>query len=119
MHVDVRLPRTRLDRLRSVVGYATVEAAETLEEPDPDWVRLRLELSWPEEVPGHMLAMGSSIEVLAPIEVRERVVASARRIVERYGRDEPVTGRLPGPDPMEPEAAGPEVAGVETPSVTA
>ena len=36
MHVDVRLPRTRLDRLRSVVGYATVEAAETLEEPDPE-----------------------------------------------------------------------------------
>ena len=70
-------------------GYATVEAAEPLEEPDPDWIRLRLELSWPEEVPGHMLAMGSSMEVLAPIEIRERVIASARRIIERYGRDEP------------------------------
>jgi predicted DNA-binding transcriptional regulator YafY len=101
MHVDVRLPRTRLDRLRSVVGDATVEAAETLDEPDPDWVRLRLELSWPEEVPGHMLAMGSSLEILSPVEVRERVVASARRIVERYERLEPGAGLVAAPPPAD------------------
>ena len=100
------------------MGYATVEAAETLEEPDPDWIRLRLELSWPDEVPGHMLAMGSSIEVLAPIEVRERVVAERApdRRALRSGRagDRPLA--TTGPDRA--ETAGPDVAG-ETPSVTA
>ena len=40
-----------------------------------------------------MLLVGSSIEVLEPIEIRERVIATARRIVARYGRDEPVEVR--------------------------
>jgi hypothetical protein len=52
-----------------------------------------LELSWPDEVPGRMLSVGSSIEVLEPIEIRDRVIATARRIVARYGRDEPVEAR--------------------------
>jgi predicted DNA-binding transcriptional regulator YafY len=86
--VDVRLPVTRLDRLMDVVGPRVVDAAERLEEADPDWVRLRLEVSWPDEVPRKMLAMGSSIEVLAPVEMRELIIATARRILERYGRDE-------------------------------
>ena len=104
MHVDVRLRRDRIGRLQDVVGFAVVEAAERLEEPDPDMIRLRLELTWPDEVPGHMLAMGSSIEVLAPVEIRDRVIASARRIIDLYDRDDPeslpagehVTGRGTG-----------------------
>jgi predicted DNA-binding transcriptional regulator YafY len=106
--VDVRLPEDRLERLASSVGWQTVEAAEHLDEPVPGWVRLRLEMGWPDEVPGHMLAVGSSLEVLAPVEIRERVIASARRIVERYGRDDPETART------DPPPAGDMGAGIET-----
>ena len=83
-------------------GFAVVEAAERLEDPDPDWLRLRLEMTWPDEVPGHMLAMGSSIEVLAPVEIRDRVIATRHGGSSTvYDRDEPeslaagehVTGR--------------------------
>ena len=108
--VDVRLPRDRIERLHTVLGYATVEAAERLDEPDPDWLRLRLDLGWPDEVPGHMLAMGSSLEVLAPIEIRERVIASARRILERYEGVEPATGRAVVPP--QGDAAGRTTAAV-------
>jgi predicted DNA-binding transcriptional regulator YafY len=91
--VVVRLPTNRLGRLADAVGWQAVENAEHLDEPEPDWHRLRLELSWPDEVPGRMLSVGSSIEVLEPIEIRERVIATARRIVARYGREEPVEVR--------------------------
>ena len=72
------------------VGWHAIETAEALDEPEPDWLRLRLDLSWPDEVPGRLLAAGSSVEVLEPFEIRERVIATARRIVERY---EPVETR--------------------------
>ena len=107
--VDVRLPRTRLERLETVFGYAAVHAAEVLDEPDPEWVRLRLELHWPEEVPGHMLSMGSALEVLAPAEIREHVIGTARRIVERYGRVDSAPG-LPEPA-IAGRAGSPGVAG--------
>jgi predicted DNA-binding transcriptional regulator YafY len=89
--VDVRLRAERLERLMSAVGAGVVERAEHLDEADPDFVRLRLEMMWPDEVPGRMLAAGSSVEVLAPAEIRERVIASARRIIDLYGREGPET----------------------------
>ena len=91
--VDVRLPRDRLDRLRTVVGDQVVAAATSLDEPDEAWLRLRLELSWPDEVAGQLLAVGSSLEVIEPVEIRQRMLATARRIVARYERDEPAAGR--------------------------
>jgi predicted DNA-binding transcriptional regulator YafY len=99
--VVVRLPRTRLERLGDAVGWHAIETAETLDEPEPDWVRLRLDLSWPEEVPSRILSAGSSVEVLEPFEIRERVIATARRIVERY---EPVEIRGVAAPPQEAEA---------------
>jgi predicted DNA-binding transcriptional regulator YafY len=94
--VVVRLPRGRLERLGDAIGMHNVEVAERLDEPEPDWVRLRLDLSWPGEVPGRMLSVGSSLEVLEPIEIRERVIATARRIVQRYERDGPAEARGDG-----------------------
>ena len=41
-------------------------------------------MPWPDEVPGRMLAVGSSVEVLEPPDIRARVAATAARIVERY-----------------------------------
>ena len=92
--VVVRVAEDRVGALADAVGYATVEGAERLTEPDPDgWLRLRLELSWPDEAHLRLLAAGSSIEVLEPPEVRERLIASATRILARYDADGPADGR--------------------------
>lgn len=85
VEVVVRIPSDRLGRLAEVVGGRAVDAAERLDVDDPDgWTHLRLRLGWPNEVPGQMLAVGSAFEVLEPADVRERVIATAGRIVERY-----------------------------------
>ena len=82
--------------LMDAVGHSTVQAGDRLADPDVDgWLRLRLELSWPEEAHLRLLAAGSSIEVLEPPEVRERLIATATRIVARYVADGPVEGRRP------------------------
>jgi hypothetical protein len=41
-------------------------------------------LTLPEEVATRLLAVGPSLEVLEPAAVRERVIAVAGRVVERY-----------------------------------
>jgi predicted DNA-binding transcriptional regulator YafY len=88
--VVVRVAEDRLDALVRAVGHAAVEAAVRLDDPDPDgWLRLRLDLSWPDEVHARLLAAGSSVEVLEPAEVRERLTATATRILARYRAEEP------------------------------
>jgi predicted DNA-binding transcriptional regulator YafY len=85
VEVTVRIRPDRLDSLRTAVGGAAVEAAERLDEPDPEgWTHLRLRLDWPDEVPALLLAAGSSMEVLDPPAIRDGLVRIARRIVERY-----------------------------------
>ena len=85
IHVDVRVRPDRVDRLRSAVGNAAVDGAEHLAEPDPEgWLRLRLRLSWPEEVPGQLLGAGRWVEVVAPPEIRARVADTAHAIAARY-----------------------------------
>jgi predicted DNA-binding transcriptional regulator YafY len=82
----VRLRADRRDRLAAAVGDRTVSNAERLEDPAGDgWLRLRLRLDWPNEVPGQLLSLGSDVEILEPAEMRARVVALAREIVEQYG----------------------------------
>ena len=69
----------------SLFGRQTVDAAERMDEPDPDgWLRLRLRLDWPSEVPAMLVGIGSQMEVLDPPEVRESVAAMARAVAERY-----------------------------------
>ena len=59
--------------------------AERLDVADPEgWEVWRFTMPWPDEVPGRMLAVGSSVEVLEPPDIRARVAATAARIVERY-----------------------------------
>ncbi len=113
--VVVRLPKDRMERLVTAVGWQAVEHAEHLDEARPDWIRLRLELGWPDEVPGHMLSVGSSLEVVEPVEIRERVIATARRIVERYDRAEPVEVRA---EDVEAADVIPAVRGTADASVT-
>lgn len=82
--VVLRVAEQRIERLHIAVGRRVVEAAERLPEPEPGWRRLRLTLVWPDEVPGQLLSVGSQLEVLEPTEIRDRIVAMAGRIVERY-----------------------------------
>jgi predicted DNA-binding transcriptional regulator YafY len=72
--------------LADLVGRRALREAE---EMDParerdGWRRLRLSLDWPDEVPGRLLALGGAVEVLEPPEIRERVVALAREVIERH-----------------------------------
>ncbi len=88
--VEVRVLEGRLDRLASAVGRATVDAAERLDSLDDDgWLRLRMTLSWPAEVPGRLLSVGSGLEVVEPAAVRDQVIAMAERVLARYRDDSP------------------------------
>jgi predicted DNA-binding transcriptional regulator YafY len=89
--VVVRIAEEEAWRIADVYGRAALDAAERLDEPDPDgWLRLRLKLSWPDEVATRLLAVGPSLEVLEPADVRERVIATAGRVVARYRDSTPV-----------------------------
>jgi predicted DNA-binding transcriptional regulator YafY len=88
--VLVRIPEARLERLATAVGWAAVDAAERLPDPEAGWLRLRLSLDWPDEIPARLLSAGSSVEVLEPPEVRRRIIATAQRVLGRYGLDVPV-----------------------------
>jgi predicted DNA-binding transcriptional regulator YafY len=91
IEVVVRIAEDQTWRIADAYGRAAVDAAERLDEPDPEgWLHLRLKVSWPEEVASRMLAIGPSIEVLEPADVRERVIAIAGRVVARYRDSAPV-----------------------------
>ena len=86
VEVTIRIHPDRLERLASAIGDRAAAEAERLAEPDPEgWLRLRLRLDWPNEVPGRLIGLGSDIEILGPEETRGRVVELARDIVRRYG----------------------------------
>lgn len=83
--VVVRIAEDRAWRIADVFGRAVLDDAERLDEPDPEgWLHLRLTLGWPDDAPRRLLSVGSSLEVLAPPEVRERVIATAAGVVELY-----------------------------------
>jgi predicted DNA-binding transcriptional regulator YafY len=88
IEVVVRVRPDRIDRLRDAVGNAIVNAAEYLNEPDPDgWLRLRLRLDWPDDAPRALLSAGRWVEVISPPEVRGLVASTARAVAERYATD--------------------------------
>ncbi|MET1232170.1 MAG: YafY family protein [Candidatus Limnocylindrales bacterium] len=83
--VVVRIRPDRTWRLTDVVGERAMNDAERLDVADPDgWLHLRLRLSWPDEVPSLLLAVGPALEVLEPPDVRERVASAARAVADRY-----------------------------------
>jgi predicted DNA-binding transcriptional regulator YafY len=89
--VDVRVREDQAWRLNQVFGRGTVAAAEAVEEADhPGTLRLRLRLGYPDEVPGLLLAVGHNLEVIGPMEVRDKLVMLATRITERYRDAAPV-----------------------------
>jgi predicted DNA-binding transcriptional regulator YafY len=97
--VVIRIRTDRLSWLRTVVGDRPVESAIAVDAPEPDgWRRLQIRLPWPDEVPYLLLAIGSGLEVLEPMEVRDRLAATAARVVERYRANGPDDGAREIPD---------------------
>ena len=91
VEVVVRIAADQAWRIADVYGRATLDAAERLDDPDPEgWLRLRLRVSWPDEVANRLLSIGPRLEVLEPADVRERVIAIAGRVVARYRESAPV-----------------------------
>ena len=82
----IRIRPERIGWLSEAIGRRAADEAERLDVHDPEgWVHLRLQVEWPDEVAHAMLRLGSGVEVLEPPEVREQVVATAQRILDRYG----------------------------------
>ena len=91
VEVVVRIAADQAWRIADVYGRATLDAAERLDDPDPEgWLRLRLRVSWPDEVANRLLSIGPRLEVLEPADVRDRVVALAGRVLERYRDSAPL-----------------------------
>jgi predicted DNA-binding transcriptional regulator YafY len=89
VEVTIRIDPAKLDRLTDMFGQR-VEAAERLDVPDPmDWLHLRLRLDWPDEVPGHLLGLGSILEVLEPQEMRDRIARRAAAVLNVYTASAP------------------------------
>jgi predicted DNA-binding transcriptional regulator YafY len=86
VEVTVRIRPDRVDLLRRAVGERAVDGALDLAADDSaGWRHLRLNLDWPDEVPGLLLGVGASLEVLDPPEIRQRLIAIARATIDRYG----------------------------------
>jgi len=107
VEVTVRVREDRLHRLRDAVGTAVVEAAVPVPPDDGGDLRtLRIRLDWPDEAPAALLRAGPDLEVLEPLEVRERLIAMARATVQRYeGALGAPPDRIPPPDrtaPLDP-----------------
>ena len=96
--VTVRVDPRRIDRLADMVGHRAVERAERLDAPDAEgWLRLRLRLDWPDEVPGHLLGVGAGVEVLEPVEMRGRIARRAAAVLEVYGAPDAESPRPTAP----------------------
>jgi predicted DNA-binding transcriptional regulator YafY len=95
--LKVRVRPERLPALGDFVGHRAAEAAERLDESDAaGWIHLRLVVDWPAEAPYRLLGMGADLEVLEPPEIRDRVVALARSVLDAYAasrRPRPVASR--------------------------
>src|SRR4051812_36973968 len=67
VEVVLRIARDRLDRLRGVIGERPFDTIERLDDADPDgWVRLKVQLDWPNQVTTQILALGPGCELLEP-----------------------------------------------------
>jgi predicted DNA-binding transcriptional regulator YafY len=85
LEVDVRVDPAFLEALEEQIGGQAYRVAETLDGDDPDgWVHLKLRLTYPHDAPARLLGLGSHLEVLAPPEARQRVVALARGVLARH-----------------------------------
>jgi len=102
VEIVLRIARDRLDRLRGVIGERPYDTIERLDDDDPDgWIRLKVQLDWPNEVTTQILAVGPGCELLEPEPLRRRIAVEARRLAARYDDVEAA--------PADPASAAPPV----------
>jgi predicted DNA-binding transcriptional regulator YafY len=85
--VSVRVRADRLDRLRHAIDPTSAALAlESATEPDAEgWVALVVPTESLDYAHDDLLRLGPDVEVLAPVELRERLAATARALAARYG----------------------------------
>ena len=118
--VTVRVRPDRYPWLADAAGSHAMETAEILPAEDPDgWTHVRLRMEWPEEAATRLLSLGPFVEILEPVERRDRIVAVAASVLARYrGRDlvaPPSCTRATGRGPALPPT-GSGIAGWEAPA---
>jgi predicted DNA-binding transcriptional regulator YafY len=85
LEVHVRVDPAYLDALAEQIGAEAFRTGERLDADDPDgWTHLRIRLTYPHDAPARLLGLGAHLEVLAPAEARQRVVALARGVLARH-----------------------------------
>jgi predicted DNA-binding transcriptional regulator YafY len=83
--VVVRVRAERQGRLREIVGNRVMDDAQQLPDDEaPAWVRFRLALDWPDEIPGRLLALGPDLEIVEPTTLRTEIAALAGGVLGRY-----------------------------------
>lgn len=94
LEITVRVDPYRIGLLADLVGVRAVDNARRIGDPSDDpegWLVLRLEVDWPDEVPGRLLALGDAVEILEPEWIRARIHELAGRALTRYAD----VGRVP------------------------
>ncbi len=82
----VRLSPEGLRRLRIVSPIAGEAAAETSRaDSERGWIIAEIPIEGVGDATGQMLHLGAEVEVLAPPDLREAVIAAARAIMTRHG----------------------------------
>jgi predicted DNA-binding transcriptional regulator YafY len=90
--VTIRVRREAGRWLEDVLDASVLATGVELPDPEPGvWRRMRLTMDWPKEVAGRLLAMGGSLEVLGPPELRAEIAELAAEVAATYGRPVPVT----------------------------
>ena len=84
--VLVRLREELLGHLQHLQGPRLAEAArETASEPDAEgWVTVTLQFEYVESAVYDLMRFGGDLEVLEPVDLRERLASRASEMVERY-----------------------------------
>jgi predicted DNA-binding transcriptional regulator YafY len=90
LEIHLRVAPDHIGALAEAIGEEAVQMAVRVEEHDPDgWTHLRLVVGWPHDAHARLLAIGAYAEVLEPIELRARMVATAQDIIDRYAARTP------------------------------
>jgi predicted DNA-binding transcriptional regulator YafY len=83
----VRFSPEGMRRLLHLVKPAVIQAArENAGEPDEaGWVRTVIPIESVRHAHAELMRFGCEVEVLAPAELRDRIIASAQAVLELYG----------------------------------
>lgn len=91
---QVRLSAWGLGQLADMLGDTVAAAAyATASAPDAEgWVRAAIPIESLEHAHGELLRFGGELEVLAPVELRDKITDTARLLAARYRQPAQATG---------------------------